>query len=85
MLNALVEVFLLGYFYLILKDVISKAENRMTYLVALGAIFVVVKLISVIHSTHFIDKFIPTKKKIQTNPLATRPRPKKQKKSKNAT
>ncbi|MGD1985722.1 MAG: hypothetical protein PVI49_01985 [Desulfobacterales bacterium] len=79
LLNALVEVFLLGYFYLILKDVISKAENRMTYLVALGAIFVVVKLISVIHSTHFIDEFIPTKKKIQTNLLATRPRPKKQK------
>lgn len=82
-LNALVEIFLLGYFYLILKDVISMAEGRLTYLVALGAIFVAVKIISVIHSTHFIDEFIPTKKEIQTNPALAKSRLQIQK-SKNA-
>jgi hypothetical protein len=79
LLNAMVEVFLLGYFYLILKDVIRMAEGRMTYLGALGAGFVAVKIISVIHSTHFIDEFIPTKKKIQANPALAKLRPKKQK------
>ena len=79
LLNALVEIFLLGYFYLILRDVISMAEGRMTYLVTLGAVFVAVKIISVIHSTHFIDEFIPTKKKIQANPAAAKSRPRKQK------
>jgi hypothetical protein len=84
LLNAIVEIFLLGYFYLILQDVINKPENRMIYLVALGAIWVVVKIISVIHSSHFIEEFIPTKKKIQANPSAAKTRPKKQKeKSKN--
>jgi hypothetical protein len=51
----------------------------MTYLGALGAGFVAVKIISVIHSTHFIDEFIPTKKKIQANPALAKLRPKKQK------
>jgi hypothetical protein len=40
---------------------------------------VAVKIISVIHSTHFIDEFIPTKKKIQANPALAKLRPKKQK------
>lgn len=78
LLNAGLEIFLFGYFYLILQDVISKAENRMTYLVGLGAIFAAVKIISVIHSTHFIEEFIPGKKKIQTNPSAAKRRTKSQ-------
>ncbi len=79
MINAIVEIFLLGYFYLILQDVITKTENRTIYLAALGAIFVVVKIISVIHSSHFVEEFIPRKKNIQTNPTLARSRPKKQK------
>ena len=79
LLLAIVEIFLLGYFYLILEDVITKTENRMIYLVGLGAIFVAVKIISVIHSTHFIQEFIPRKKHIQVNPATAKARPKKQK------
>ncbi|MGD8667872.1 MAG: hypothetical protein PVI38_04930 [Desulfobacterales bacterium] len=79
LINAVVEIFLVGYFYLIWQNVISKPENRMIYLVGLGAIFVIIKIISVIHSSHFIEEFIPTKKQIQTDPSAARSRPKKRK------
>ncbi len=84
LLNAIVEIFLLGYFYLILQDVTTKPEGRIIYMVGLGAIFVAVKIISVIHSTHFIQEFIPRKKQIQANPSLARSRPKKQK-SKDST
>jgi hypothetical protein len=33
---------------------------------------VAVKIISVIHSTHFIAEFIPRKKEVQTNPAAAK-------------
>jgi hypothetical protein len=86
LLNAIVEIFLMGYFYLIWQDVIHKPENRMIYLVGLGAIFVIIKIISVIHSSHFIEDFIPTKKHLQADPSAARSRPKKRKeKSKNGS
>ncbi|MBW2486992.1 MAG: hypothetical protein JRE88_07750 [Deltaproteobacteria bacterium] len=85
LISAIIEIFLMGYFYLIWQDVINKPENRMIYLVGLFAIFVIVKIISVIHSSHFTEEFIPTKKRIQTDPSAARSRPKKQKeKSKNS-
>ena len=79
LLNAIIEIFLLGYFYLILQDVIPKTKDRMIYLAGLAAIFVAVKIISVIHSTHFVEEFIPRKKKIQANPALARSRPQKQK------
>jgi hypothetical protein len=83
LITAIVEIFLMGYVYLIWQDVIHKPENRMVYLVSLVAIFVMVKTISVIHSSHFVEEFIPRKKNIQTNPALARSRPKK-KKSKNS-
>ncbi len=79
LLNAIVEVFLLGYFYLIQQDLVTKTENRTLYLAGLAAIFVAVKIISVIHSTHFVDEFIPRRRKIQTKRALARSRPKKQK------
>lgn len=79
LMNAIVEVFLLAYFYLILQNVIKKPEDRLIYLVGLGAIFVIIKIISVIHSTHFIEEFIPRKKNVQTDPSAARSRFQKQK------
>ncbi|MGD2100238.1 MAG: hypothetical protein PVG35_21905 [Desulfobacterales bacterium] len=85
LLNAIVEIFLIGYFYLIWQNVINKPDNRMVHLLGLGAIFVIVKIISIIHSSHFIEEFIPTKKQIQTDPSVSRSRPQKPKeKSKNA-
>ena len=74
-LNAIVEIFLLTYIFVALEDVLNKVEGSTIYLVVLGAIFLVAKIISVIHSTHFIEEFIPRKKQIQTNPAAAKPHP----------
>jgi hypothetical protein len=47
----------------------------MKYLAVMGAVYLAVKTISVIHSTHFIEEFIPRKKQIQADPAAAKPRP----------
>ncbi|MGD9042458.1 MAG: hypothetical protein PVG06_02035 [Desulfobacterales bacterium] len=74
-LNAIVEIFLVAYIVLILKGVLIWGEGLISYPPLLAAIFVVVKIISVIHSTHFIEEFIPRKKIIEANPDAAKPRP----------
>lgn len=78
LLNALVEIFLLAYIAVTLQDVLNKIEGSMRYLAVLGAVYLAVKIISVIHSTHFINEFIPRKKQIQANPAAAKPRPENQ-------
>ncbi len=74
LLNAIVDIFLLAYIAVILQDVLNKVEGNMGKMLLLGAIFVAVKIISVIHSTHFINEFIPRKKEVQANPAAAKPR-----------
>jgi hypothetical protein len=78
LLNAIVEIFLLAYIAVILQDVLNKGEGNMGKMLMLGAIFVAVKIISVIHSTHFINEFIPRKKEVQANSAAAKPRPQNQ-------
>ena len=78
LLNAVVEIFLLLYIAMTVEGMLGKAEGNMLYVLALGAIFLAVKAISVIHSTHFIEEFIPRKKEIQANPAAAKPRPENQ-------
>lgn len=78
LLDAVVEIFLLLYIAMIVEGMLGKAEGSMLYVLALGAIFLAVKAISVIHSTHFIEEFIPRKKEIQANPAAAKPRPENQ-------
>jgi hypothetical protein len=78
LLNAIVEISLLAYIVVMREDVLNKVEGSMLYLTLLGAIFLAVKIISVIHSTHFIAEFIPRKKQTQTNPAAAKPRPQNQ-------
>lgn len=75
LLNAIVEIFLLAYIAVTLQDVLNKVEGSMKYLAVMGAVYLVVKTISVIHSTHFIEEFIPRKKQIQADPAAAKPRP----------
>ena len=60
------------------EEVLNRVEGSMVYLLVLGSIFVAVKTISVIHSTHFIAEFIPRKKEIQANPAAAKPQPENQ-------
>ncbi len=74
LLNAIAEIFLLAYIAVTLQDVLKKIEGSMIYPAVLGAVYLAVKIISVIHSTHFIKEFIPGKKQIQANPAAAKPR-----------
>ena len=62
LLDVVVEIFLLLYIAVTLKDVLNNIEGSLIYLVVCGAIFLCIKIISVIHSVHFIQEFIPTKK-----------------------
>lgn len=78
LLDAIVEIYVLLYIAMTVEDVLNGIENSMVYLLVLGAIYVAVKIISVIHSTHFIAEFIPRKKEIQANPAAARSRPQNQ-------
>jgi hypothetical protein len=75
LLNAVVEIFLLVYIAVVLQDVLNNIEGSLIYLVVCCAIFLAVKIISVIHSVHFIQEFIPRKKEIQADPAAAKLRP----------
>ena len=76
LLNAIVEVFLLLYIAMTVESGLNTIEGGMVNLLALGSIFVAVKTISVIHSTHFITEFIPRKKGVQADPAAAKARQK---------
>ena len=76
LLNAFVEIFLLVYMAVILPDVQSNIEGSIGKMLVVGTIFVAVKIISIIHSTHFINEFIPRKKDVQANPAAAKDRQK---------
>ena len=78
LLDAMVQIFLLVYMAVILPDVQSKIEGSIGKMLVVGTIFVAVKIISIIHSTHFINEFIPRKKDVQANPAAAKARPQKQ-------
>jgi len=81
LLDAAVEIFLLVYIAVILQDVLNGVEGNMGKMLVLGAIFAAVKIISVIHSTHFVNEFIPRKKEVQANPAAAKARPQNQESS----
>ena len=72
LLDAVVEIFLLVYIAVILQDVLNGVEGKMGKMLVIGAIFAAVKIISVIHSTHFVNEFIPRKKEVQANPAAAK-------------
>jgi hypothetical protein len=75
LLDAIVEIFLLLYFATTLQDVLNRVDGSLVPMLMLGAIFVAVKAISVIHSSHFTEEFIPRKKEVQANPAAAKRRP----------
>ena len=83
LLNAVVEIVLLLYIAQSVQNYQGGVQDSTLYLAIFGAAFVIVKIISVIHSTHFVQEFIPRKKQIQANPSAAKPRPKKKKEQTN--
>jgi hypothetical protein len=76
--NAIVEIFLLSKIVLTWEDVLNKVQGSIIDLTLLCAIYLAVKIIFVIHSTHFIEEFIPKRKKIEVNPAAAKSRPQNQ-------
>jgi ABC-type siderophore export system fused ATPase/permease subunit len=75
LLDAVVEIFLLLYIAVALQDVLNNIEGSLLYLMVCCAIFLAIKIISVIHSVHFVQEFIPRKKEIQANPATAKSRP----------
>lgn len=67
-LNAVLELFLLfyiGYIILSLSKTQNGSQDSIFLLLILGAVFLIQKIIAVIHSSHFIDEFIPKDKKLK--------------------
>lgn len=77
-LDAIVEIFLLLYIAMTLQEALNRGGSDMAHLVGLCVIFVVIKIIAVIHSAHFVEEYIPKKKKIQADPSAAQSRAKNQ-------
>ena len=64
-LNALLEILLLIYTGITINDALNGVQESLFYAVALSAIYLIIKIISVIHSNHFIYEFIPQVKKLK--------------------
>jgi hypothetical protein len=67
-LNAALEIFLLfymGYVIFSFTRDLNGSQDSVILLVVLGAVFLVQKIIAVIHSNHFIDEFIPRDKTLK--------------------
>ena len=69
LLSAAVEIFLLFYFGISLQDTIQGLSGSLLYAVVIGAIYLVIKIITVIHSTEFVSEYIPAKTKLVVKPL----------------
>jgi hypothetical protein len=65
LLNAVLEFFLLAYLAVTINDALKGVKESLYYAVALSAIFLIIKVISVVHSTHFIGEFIPKGKNLK--------------------
>ncbi len=63
-LNALLEVFLLVFSIVLLLDYFDRIPVNKLYLVGIPVIYLYVKITAIIHSSHFIDEYIPTQKSI---------------------
>jgi hypothetical protein len=67
-LNAVLELFLLfyiGFIIFSLSRALNGSQESILLLVILGAVFLIQKIIAVIHSNHFIDEFIPRDTKLK--------------------
>lgn len=65
-LNAVLEIFLLLFIGVTLNDTLNGVQGSLFYGAALSAIYLIIKIISVIHSNHFIYEFIPRVRRLET-------------------
>ncbi|MEJ2284378.1 MAG: hypothetical protein P8X85_12370 [Desulfobacterales bacterium] len=63
-LDAVLEIFLLIWSILLLRDFYNQAPVNTIYLVVIPALYLYIKITAIIHSNHFIADFIPTQKTI---------------------
>lgn len=63
-LAAVLEIFLLVWSILLLQDFSNQVPVSIIYLTAIPALYLYIKITAVIHSSHFIADFIPTKKNL---------------------
>jgi hypothetical protein len=61
---AVLEIFLLIWSIMLLQDFHNQVPVNMLYLAGIPALYLYIKITAIIHSTHFIADFIPTKKDI---------------------
>jgi len=64
-IDTVVELFLLVFIAVSLLDFRNGFQGSLSYLAVVVAIFLIVKIISAIHSAHFTQDFIPMDKKIK--------------------
>jgi hypothetical protein len=72
-LNAVLEIYLIGYLVVTVQDVLQGLSSSLIYVVFLAVIFFAEKCITVVHATHFVDEFIPTARRIQPKPSGASP------------
>lgn len=63
-LDAVLEIFLLTYSIYLLRDFFNQIPVNRIYLVVIPALYLYIKITAIIHSSHFIDEFIPTQKEV---------------------
>lgn len=68
LLSAAVEIFLLMFFWVTLRDSLQGLSGSLPYAAVTGAIYLVIKTITVIHSTELVAEYIPTIKNIEVQP-----------------
>ena len=64
-LNAVLELFLLVYSAFLIHNSINHIPVNLIHLGAAPLIFLYIKIAALLHSTHFIDEFIPRENKIK--------------------
>ena len=67
-LSAVVEMFLLVYLGVSLKDAHQGLSGSLPYAVAVGSIYLALKTITVIHSTEFVSEYLPTEMNFDVQP-----------------
>jgi hypothetical protein len=68
LLRAVVEIFLLVFLGVSLMDMLQGLSGSLPCTAAAGAIYLAVKIITVIHSTEFVAEYIAAARKIEVKP-----------------
>jgi hypothetical protein len=68
LITAVLEMFLISYIAVVLNNTLKHIQGSFVYLLVLSGVYLALKAIFIIHSSHFIQEFIPMQKQIQDKP-----------------